>query len=467
MTEGAVHPYIPNSAPETRREMMRAIGIDDIEELFEAIPERLRLNRRLELPEPLASEQLLRRHLVGLLERNRPAAEGRSFLGGGCWQHHVPAVVDEVIGRAEFLTAYSGSSYPDLGKYQARFEYQSQMAELVGMDVVSDPTYDWANAAALSLRMAARITGRSRVLVPATVGPDRRSVIENLCGVPHLYGAVEIGWLGYDAATGTLDIQDLLRQLKDSVAAVYIENPSYLGTLEPESASIADLVHGVGGLLIVGVDPLTLGLLEAPAHYGADIVCGDLQPLGTHMSGGGGLSGFMAFPDEERFVSQCPLILFGIAETLRPGELGFGEVMFERTSYALRDQARDWVGTSTGLMGIAAAVYLALMGPTGLRELGETIVQRSHYAAERLAAIPGVKVRFGANFFKEFVVDLSGPGRSVATVNRALLRHGIFGGLDLGRHFADLEGCALYCVTELHTGEDIDALAIALEEAVS
>jgi glycine cleavage system P protein (glycine dehydrogenase) subunit 1 len=465
--EAASHPYIPNSAPETRRKMMRAIGIDDIEELFEAIPEHLRFARRLELPEPLVSEQPLRRHLVGLLERNRPAVEGRSFLGGGCWQHHVPAVVDEVISRAEFLTAYSGSSYPDLGKYQARFEYQSQMAELVGMDVVSDPTYDWANAAALSLRMAARITGRSKVLVPATVGPDRRSVIENLCGVSRLHGAVEIGWLGYDAATGAIDIADLRRQLDGAVAAVYIENPSYLGTLEPQSGPIADLVHGVGGLLVAGVDPLTLGLLEAPSRYGADIVCGDIQPLGTHMSCGGGLSGFMAFPDEERFVSQCPLILFGVAETLRPGELGFGEVMFERTSYALRDQARDWVGTSTGLMGIAAAVYLALMGPAGLRELGETIVQRAHYAADRLGQVPGVKVHFGSNFFKEFVVDFRGTGKSVEAVNRALSHDGIFGGLDLGRHFDELTGCALYCVTELHTGEDIDALALALEEAVS
>jgi len=467
MTEGAAHPYIPNSAPETRREMMRAIGIDDIEELFEAIPQRLRLDRRLLLPEPLASEQLLRRHLVELLERDRPAAEGRSFLGGGCWQHHVPAVVDEVVGRAEFLTAYSGSSYPDLGKYQARFEYQSQMAELVGMEVVSDPTYDWANAAALSLRMAARITGRSRVLVPRTVGPDRRSVIENVCGMPHLHGAVEVGWLSYDASSGTIDMPDLRRQLDDGIAAVYIENPNYLGTLEPQAASIADLVHGVDALLIVGVDPLTLGLLEAPARYGADIVCGELQPLGTHMSGGGGSSGFMAFPDEERFVSQCPLILFGVAETQLPGELGFGEVMFERTSYALRDQARDWVGTSTGLMGIAAAVYLALMGPTGMRELGETIVQRSHYAADRLAAIPDVTVRFGPHFFKEFVVELDGTGKSVGDINRSLLRDGIVGGLDLGRHFEELDGCALFCVTELHTGDDIDALAAALEEAIA
>jgi glycine dehydrogenase subunit 1 len=245
-----------------------------------------------------------------------------------------------------------------------------------------------------------------------------------------------------------------------------VETPSYLGTIETQVAAIGELAHAAGALLIVGVDPISLGVLEAPGAYGADLVCGDLQPLGNHMNCGGGLSGFMAFPDDERFVSECPLILFGIAETIEPGEYGFGEVMFERTSYAMRDQARDWVGTSTGLMGIAASVYLALLGPHGMRELGETIVQRSHYAADRLSSIPGVAIRFPDAFFKEFVVDFGATGRSVADINAALLDRGIFGGKDLSDESPDLASCALYCVTEVHTADDIDLLRRSLTEVL-
>lgn len=464
--EPFVHPYIPNATPDTRRLMLKEIGVDDIGELFEAIPERLRYRDRLALPEPLVAEPELRRHVEGILGNNRHCGEYLSFLGAGCWQHFVPAICDEVIGRSEFLTAYSGSTYPDLGKYQARFEYQSQMAELLDLDVVSDPTYDWASAAGLLLRMASRITGRAEVLVADTLGQERWGVIENLCGPGTLPGNVELRRVAHDPRTGAMDLDELRRSVSSSTAAVYFENPSYLGFLEPHGAEISRIAHEAGALSVVGVDPISLGVLEPPPRYGADMVCGDLQPLGVHMSCGGGLSGFMAFPDEERFVSECPLILFGVAETVG-GELAFGEVMAERTSYHLRDQAKDWVGTSTGLMGICAAVYLSALGPVGMREIGETIIQRAHFAARELGAIEGVQVLLGPNFFKEFVVGFDATGMTVEEIDRGLAERGIFGGKNLSHEFPEFGQSALYCVTEIHTRADVDRLVDAVREVVS
>ncbi len=228
------------------------------------------------------------------------------------------------------------------------------------------------------------------------------------------------------------------------------------------------MAHDVGAVSVVGVDPITLGVLEPPAGYGADIAVGDVQPLGMHMAYGGGHAGFIATRDDPRFVLEYPSRLFGITPTTVEGEYGFGDVAYERTSFALREGGKEWVGTAAALWGITAGAYLALLGPHGIRELGETILQRSHYAAKRLARIPGIRVpRFRGPFFQESVVDFSGQRKSVAQIHRALLRRGIFVGKDLSTEFPELRGCALYCVTEVHTKADIDRLVETLEEVLA
>ncbi len=228
------------------------------------------------------------------------------------------------------------------------------------------------------------------------------------------------------------------------------------------------MAHDVGAVSVVGVDPITLGVLEPPAGYGADIVVGDVQPLGMHMAYGGGHAGFIATRDDPRFVLEYPSRLFGITPTTVEGEYGFGDVAYERTSFALREGGKEWVGTAAALWGITAGAYLALLGPHGMRELGETILQRSHYAAKRLARIPDIRVpRFRGPFFQEFVIDFSRQRKSVAQIHRALLRRGIFGGKDLSTEFPELRGCALYCVTEVHTKADIDRLVETLEEVLT
>ncbi|MEO8291726.1 MAG: aminomethyl-transferring glycine dehydrogenase subunit GcvPA [Actinomycetota bacterium] len=462
--EPFVHPYIPNSAPDTRRQMLLEIGVEDVEELYEEIPERLRFKRRLDLPEALPSEPELRRHVEGLLARNQHCEDYLSFLGGGCWQHSVPAVCDEIMGRSEFISAYSGSTYPDLGKYQARFEFQSQMAELLDMDDVADSTYDWGNAAGQSLRMTCRITGRNQVVLVDTVGPERLAVIRTLCGPPGMPGHIDVELVGHDPLTGFIDLADLERSVSSATAAVYIENPSYLGFVEPNGAQVSSVAHAAGALSVVGVDPISLGVLTPPSRYGADIVCGELQSLGMHLMAGGCQAGFMAFRDEEAFVSECPLILFGIAETIREGELAFGEILAERTSYGLRDKGRDWVGTSTGLYAIGAGVYLSLMGPQGMREIGETIIQRAHYASDLIEKIDGLRRLFTPGFFKEFVINFDDAGTTVKDVNRGLLDRKIFGGKDLSTELPGLGQSALFSVTEVHAKDDLDRLADALSQ---
>jgi len=457
-----VYPYIPNSVPAVKKQMLKEVGAERAEDFFEDIPEKLRLKEKMNLPKPLLSEYSLRRHVEGILSRNKTCKEYLNFLGAGCYQHYVPAVCDEVNQRGEFLTAYAGQPYEDHGRFQALFEYASMMGELLIMDVVNVPTYDWLQAAATSILMASRITGRREALVSKTISVDRLSKIRDYCKP-----WIDMKLVGYDADTGQLDLNSLKVAISSRTAAVYFENPSYLGIIEAHGDVISKITHDHGAICIVGADPISLGVLAPPIEYGADIVCGDIQPLGIHMQFGGGHAGFIASRDEEKYVMEYPSRLFGIAPTSVEGEYGFGDVAYERTSFAAREEGKEFVGTGTALWGITAGVYLALMGPQGMLEIGEGIMQRSHYAMLRMSEIEGVKCPiFQSTHFKEFVVDFNGTGRTVTEINDALLTHKIFGGKDLSNEFPELGKSALYCVTEVHTKDDIDRLVNALTEVV-
>ena len=458
-----MYPYIANSAPSVKKRMLDEIGIKSADDIFAEIPEHLRYKGTLNMPKPMLSEYEMRRHVEGLLHRNLSCQDHLSFLGGGTWQHYVPAVVDTIIERDEFLTAYVGDAYADHGKFQAMFEMASMVGELVDMDVVNTPTYDWANAAAIACRMSARLNGRKEVLVSASVSPKRLAVVRNYC-LPD----IRVVTVAFDHRSGQLDLKDLEAKLSRETSAVYFENPSYLGFIEGQGAKIAELAHKVGAELIVGVDPSSLGVLAPPAQYGADITVGELQPLGLHMQWGGGLAGFIATRDEPKYVAEYPSLLFGITPTTKAGEYGFGQVYYERTSYASRERGKDFIGTTTALYGIAAAVYLALMGPQGMRDLGLGIMQRTAYAAKLLGALPGVQApHFTSPSFKEIVVNIDGTGRTVAELNRALLARGIFGGKDLSQEFPELGQSALYAFTEVHQKDDIARLALAIDDVLT
>lgn len=462
MSKPQVYPYIPNSVPAVKAEMLAATGARSVEEFYADIPAALRMQRPLRLPAPLLSEARLKRHVQGLLARNTPTSEVLSFLGGGCYQHHVPALCDEINGRSEFLTAYAGEPYDDHGRFQALWEYCSMMGELLNMDVVSVPTYDGLQAAATACCMAARHTGRRRVLLAGNVGADKRSHIRT-------YGRAGIDFeeLPFDPATGLVDRAALRSALGPDVAALYVDMPSYFGGID-DGAALAALTKAAGAMLVVGVDPGSLGVLAPPGDWGADLVCGDIQPLGMHMSYGGGHGGFIASRDEEALVLQYPSRLFGIAPTSVPGQYGFGDVAYHRTSFDKRENGNEFVGTAAALWGITAGVYLASLGPQGMVELGEGILARVAYARERLATVPGLRLAHaGTSHFKECVLDFGASGFSVAQVNAALRERGIFGGHDLSCAFPALGQSALYAFTELHSQDDIDALVDALRELLN
>ena len=457
------HPYIPNSVEEVQKEMLRELGLESLEDLHEEVPEELKLKTNMNLPKPYKSEYELKRGLERTLRKNKTCKDYINFLGAGCWQHYVPAICDEINSRAEFLTGYAGEPYNDHGRFQTLFEYESLVAELVDMDVVNVPTFDWPQAAATSIRMAARMTGRREALVTGTIDKEKLMVIKNYCDP-----VVDLVLVDYDKETGAMNLEDLKNKISEKTAAVYFENPSFLGFLEEQGEKISEIAHEAGAISVVGIDPSSLGVLAPPSHYGADIICGDLQPLGIHMNYGGGQSGFMSTRDEEKFVMEFPSRLFGIAPTIKEGEYGFGDIAYDRTSFGnLREKGKEFVGTQSALWGITAGVYLSLMGPKGMYELGQNIMQKSQYTVSELNKIKGVKgSRFNAVNFKEFVVDFNDTGKTVEEINKKLLEKGIFGGKDLSKDFPELGQSALYCVTEIHLKEDIDMLVDSIREIV-
>ena len=277
---------------------------------------------------------------------------------------------------------------------------------------------------------------------------------------------IEVVPVAHDMKSGGLDLKDLKAKISAGTAAVYVESPGHLGVLEPRGGEIAEIARAAGAETIVGVDPICLGVIRPPADYGADIVVGPTQTLDVRMNCGGGVGGFIASRDEERYVRQYNGFLVSITGTAEPGEHGFSLSCSHQTSYGMREEGRDWTGNSVYLWAIANAVYMSLLGPRGFRELGELILHQAHYAARAIGRIKGLRILFPQGFFKEFVVNFDAAGKTVARVNRALARKGIFGGKDLSTDFPALGQSALYCVTEIHSREDIDRLVAALKEVV-
>lgn len=463
MRPSTAHPYMANSVPSIQQDMLASVGVQTIEELFAQIPADHRLARPLDLP-PALTERELRRHLVETLAKNQTTEQNLSFLGAGIWQHHVPAAVDEVVRRNEWLTSIFGEPSSDHGRNQAWFEFCSQLGELLNLDLVGLPVRSWGTAAGHAMRMAARLTARNEVVVVRAIDPERLSVIRNYCEPPEMASHIAIRLVDYDPATGLIDLDDLRAAVSPQTAAVYFEVPSYLGVIEHQAAAIAAIARAAGAETIVGVDPISLGVLASPADYGADIVVGTIQPLGVHLHAGGGLGGFIASRDEPRYAEAYPTLFISISETLKPGEYGFGLGLFHQSSYGLRDKGNDWTGHSVYMWAIAATTYMAMMGPQGFVDVGRLILQRAHHAARRLARIDGIRIHFPAGFFKEFVVNFDGTGKTVAHINRALLARGIFGSKDLRADFPELGESALFSVTEIHTLSDIERLAGALKE---
>ena len=443
---------------------MQELGIQTIDELYKDIPEKFLLKRKLNLPKGL-SEFEVKRHVESLLSKNKIFPEMPTFLGAGCWPHYVPAAVLDIILRSEFLTSYTPYQ-PEIsqGMLQALFEYQSMICELTGMEAANSSVYDWASAVGEAARMATRVTKRSEVVVPKIIHPERNATLQTYAEP----ASIKTKQIGYDKKTGQMDLEELKTNISERTAAVYLENPSYLGFVETEAKAIAEIAHDKGALFIVGVDPISLGILKAPAEYDADIVIGEGQPLGNAMSFGGPLLGVLACRDSMELIRQMPGRTIGITTTMDGVSKGFCMALQTREQHIRREKATSNICTNEALCAVASAVYLALLGPQGLKELGEACMTKAYYAMQQLAKIEGVKTPvFDSPHFKEFTVNFDEAKRDVQKVHEDMLLYGVHGGKSIAKEFPELGETALYCATEIHSKHDIDRLARVLSEVLT
>jgi len=445
--------YIPKT-PIEEAEMLEAIGVSSFDDLLE-IPAAFRLNRPLHLPKAL-SQMALKREMAALSHKNRDTTTTTlSFLGGGSYDHFIPSTVDHVIGRSEFYTAYTPyQAELSQGLLQTIYEYQTMICQLTGMEVSGASLYDGASALAEAALMAIRFTKRSKVLVSASVHPHHREVIQTyLSGLP---GAVveEI-----PLEEGRLSLQALEATMDDTVAAVLMQYPNFYGQLEAAEA-VEALVHAKGGLLVMGVDPISLGVLKTPGEFNADIAVGEGQAMGNTQSFGGPYMGF--FATRKRMIRQLPGRIVG-ATTDVQGRSGYCLTLQTREQHIKRERATSNICTNQALNALAASVYLATVGKKGLRAVASLCLEKSHAAQARIMAIPGFSAPFDGPFFKEFVVKTP---KAVSTILSDVLKADIFAGIDLGVYDPRLSDHLLICVTEKHENADIDRLVAALSNTV-
>jgi len=453
------HPYLPNSVDTIIEKMLEEIGNQNIKDLYRDIDGQIILRRSLNLPSSL-SELEVEREINRILQENKNFSAVPPFLGSGVWSHFVPAAVDAIVSRTEFYTSYTPyQAEISQGILQTLFEFQSLMAELLAVDVVNSSMYDWASALGEAARMAARITGRDRILVSRAVDPDRLSVLS----VYTEPAEIRLDILSENERTGHLDIEELKSKISDDCAAVYIENPNFFGCIESNARRIGEITRDYGALFIVGVDPLSLGIMEAPGNYGADIVVGEGQPLGNYMNFGGPLLGIFGCRADRRIMRQIPGRLVGLTEAEEEERLGYCMVLQTREQHIRRERATSNICSNEALCAVAAAAYLSLLGPRGMRLLGDNLMRRSQYAMKKLSEIEGVKAPlFDSAHFKEFVVNFDDGEREIEDIHRALLDRGIHGGRIIRDDFPRYGESAVYAITEKHSREAIDMLCSAL-----
>lgn len=443
-------PYIANTDAD-RAAMLAELGLRDVEELFADIPPEVRLDRALDLP-PALSEPEAVRLLQGLAAENGSADKIVCFLGGGAYDHHVPAVVAHLLLRGEFFTAYTPyQAEISQGTLQAIYEFQSMICALTGMDAANASMYDGASALAEAALMAHRVNRRRRILVARTVNPAYREVVRTYAGGAGLV----VEELPFVPRSGVTDVAALRAGLADDVAVVLLQEPNFFGLLEPV-AEIGELVQRAGALFAVSADPVSLGMLEPPAGYGADIVTGEGQPLGLGLNFGGPNLGFFAV--RQSLVRQLPGRVAGAAADAA-GRRGFVLTLQTREQHIRRERATSNICSNQALAALAATIHLSWLGPAGLRRVAELCLAKARYAARRIGSVPGYRLAFDRPFFREFVVRCP---HNVGEVLGGLREQGILAGLDLGRWYPELPGHLLIAVTEKRTRAEIDRLAALL-----
>ncbi|HEV8002836.1 MAG TPA: aminomethyl-transferring glycine dehydrogenase subunit GcvPA [Planctomycetaceae bacterium] len=442
------------TTPDQRRQMLQTIGAKSIDELFDQVPADCRLGRPLELPPPLA-EMDLEREVRVLAGQNVAGGDRVCLMGGGVYDHFIPAAVDEVVSRGEFYTAYTPyQAEASQGSLQAFFEYQSLICRLTGMDVSNASLYEAGTAVSEAAFMAMRVTGRhERVVVLGSLHPEYREVLKSYLS------NLKCELVVVPTPEGTADLAAVEKSLDDKTACLVFQHPNFFGCLE-EAAQLCEMARSVGALSVAAFDPISLGLLRRPGDYGADVAVAEGQSLGIPMQYGGPFLGIFACRND--FVRKMPGRLVGRTND-RLGRPCYSLTLQAREQHIRREKATSNICTNQGLLALRATAYLALVGPQGLREAAELCCRKAHYAAERLTSIPGIKLAFDRPFFKEFtLLCANGP--------KALLSKARRSGFDLGPALSrfgaaepgPLKDVVLVAVTEKRTRQEIDDLAAAL-----
>jgi len=445
--------YISNT-PAQQREMLARIGAGSIEDLLAGVPAKARLSRPLALPVAMAETDLVR-HLRAMAARNAGADDYACFLGAGSYDHAIPSPINHLISRGEFFTAYTPyQPEASQGTLRTIFEYQTMMAELTGMDVANASIYDGASSLAEAALMAHAVTGRDAILLSRGVNPLYRQVVETYCE------GVDVRLRSAPLGDGVTDLEALRKAVSEKTAAVVVQYPNFFGCLEDVRAA-AEIAHAAGALLVVVADPVNLGLLTPPGALGADIVVGEGQGLGVSMSFGGPSLG--VFAAKQDLVRRMPGRLVG-ATVDRDGQRGFVLTLQTREQHIRREKATSNICTNVALCALMATIYVSILGKQGLRKVGELSAAKAHYAAGALAQVPGVRLRFGAPFFKEFTLELP---KSPERVVKRLQKERILAGVPLKAFDRAYKNCLLVAVTEQRTRGEIDAYAAALAAATA
>jgi len=430
--------------------MLDSIGLKSAEDLFDSIPETLRLRRPLNTPAPLAETELLTR-FEQMGARNN-GAQRTSFLGGGAYSHYIPTVVDHILSRSEFFTAYTPYQ-PEIsqGTLQTIFEFQTLVCQLTGLEVANASMYDGSTALAEAVLMAERVTKRSKIVASRSIHPQYLEVVETY--VQH--AGIHLEGVAYDNQTGQAGA-GLAAAIDDQTAAVVVQSPNFFGCIEDLTA-LAEAAHAKGALLVVAVtEAISLGLLKSPGHCGADIVVAEGQSFGVPLSFGGPYVGL--FATREKYARQIPGRLVGEAYD-KIGRRGFVLTLATREQHIRREKATSNICTNEGLIALAATVYLETLGRKGIQEVAQHCLQKAAYAAKQISALPGFSLPFSGARFNEFVV------RAPINASELLARlgdKGIDGGIALSRFWSDNPNDFLVCVTEINTREQIDALGAGL-----
>lgn len=441
--------YIPNT-DEQQKAMLNEIGLKSMEDLFVDIPSAVRLSGELKLPKAMAEMELLK-HMQDLADKNKNLAEYTSFLGAGAYDHYIPSVINHILSRQEFYTAYTPYQ-PEIsqGTLQSIFEYQTMICELTGMDVANASMYDGATALAEAVAMAIHSTKRSEVLVAKSIHPETKEIL-------YTYGKFngsQVIEVGYD--DGRIDLAELEAKISAKTAAVVIQNPNFFGVIE-SLREVGELAHKHKALFIVSVDPISLGILKSPGELGADIVVGEGQSLGNPLSFGGPYLGF--FATTEKLMRKMPGRIIGETSD-HNGNRGFVLTIQTREQHIRREKATSNICSNQALNALAATVYLTTLGKQGIKEVATLSLQKAHYTYNQLLDTKKFTVAFNAPFFKEFVIKSQQP---VAELNDKLLANKIIGGYALGKDYPELADGWLVAVTEKRTKEEIDNMLRIVE----